>query len=372
MAEKEDELKVPAGEDFERLLKGKEVWNKWAHEHKGQTVDFSNSDFSKVVFQGSDPPFAGFVFPGSVLFQGAVFRNANFEQAEFNGEEANFDDAEFNGEEANFDDAKFNGERVSFNKATFNCDTATFKEAKFNCQDVDFVRVKFLGGGASFTGAEFNEGPARFQGAEFNCPISMDRAEFKEVPDFRRTIMKAHFTLDGVKVDFSTEPVGGFISCERAIDEHDADKLRRLKQMAATAMDHDRDQEFFALELKAKRFHETKGMHLLPNYIYECTSDFGRNIRRPLLSLIFTWIAFGLIYGVGFGKAGMGDLGFPYSFKKLFPFIPGSQNRLDALEAQLFGSSPSWFISFFTVAEGFLAAGFIFLIGLALRNRFRL
>jgi hypothetical protein len=45
----------------------------------------------------------------------------------------------------------------------------------------------------------------------------------------------------------------------RAAGKGDAPKFRRRKELANEAKDHERELDFLAKELKAKRFHETRG-----------------------------------------------------------------------------------------------------------------
>src|SRR5205085_4684823 len=62
-----------------------------------------------------------------------------------------------------------------------------------------------------------------------------------------------------------------------------APSYRRLKQFASEAKDHERELQFFSLEMRAKRFYETAGFWPLAlNIGYDWLSDFGRSIGRPL------------------------------------------------------------------------------------------
>ena len=111
---------------------------------------------------------------------------------------------------------------------------------------------------------------------------------------------------------------------------------------------------------------------MVPNYLYELTSDFGRSLAMPAFFLVLTWLFFGLTYSAGFGKAGTGINGLLYSAAHLIPFLPGSRKRLEALEAGLFDGPVPDAVFALTLMEGVLGIVFIFLIGLTLRNRFRI
>jgi hypothetical protein len=311
----------------------------------------------------------GVIFPGDIDFVNLSkelegLPAISFVGAEFNGN-TYFTNCKFSGG-TDFTNCKFYGDEVNFKFSTFSGNTTAFDYAVFECQEVVFTRSNFLGGGAGFTGAKFIGGAARFPGAVFNCPVSMDNTTFKEVPDFRRTYIKAHFTLKGVEVNFSKEPVKGSRFRWKAIEERDPDRLRRLKQMAADVLDHDREQKFFALELQAKRDYETTDWALISSYLYEWLSDFGRSIKRPLLGLLVIWISNGLFFAdcPNFGACTTFGEGMKKSTSFLFPFLGASQNTL------------KYGLQGFDVFLGFLEGGlglvFLFLIGLALRNRFRI
>lgn len=218
-----------------------------------------------------------------------------------------------------------------------------------------------------FSGAKFQG--ARFDGGTFTGPVSLENSQFWTVPDFRRSEFQKHVTLHGIEVA-PKSPEAGFLG--RAKDTDTADKYRRLKELAVAARDHDREQRFFARELKAKRGHETRGLALVSSYLYELASDFGRSLWRPKFGFFAVLFAFGLAYATGFGKTGMVISGLLYSANHLLPFLPGSRKRIEVLETSLFGGPAPDSVSALTMFEGVFGAVFIFLIGLALRNRFRI
>lgn len=118
---------------------------------------------------------------------------------------------------------------------------------------------------------------------------SFEGAKFSQVPDFRFTTFGAPPNLHALEVDFgisySARGIEGWLG--RAGGLTDVAAIRWLKKIAADAKDHESELRFFALELKAKRFHETKGFWPIAlNVAYEWLSDFGRSIGRPL-----SWLA---------------------------------------------------------------------------------
>jgi hypothetical protein len=312
MAEKEVKPEAFSRDDALNLArKGKNDWNVWAEKKKneGQKLNFSGLNFSTNE-KNKAISFEGFIFPGDVLFSRAQFQDARFDGATFMG------------------DAGFDG--------------ATFK------------------------------GDAQLDGGTFTGPVSLENCQFRTVPDFRRSKFEKHVTLHGVKVAPESREAR-FLG--RAKDADTADKYRRLKELAVVARDHDREQLFFARELKSKRGHETQGLaRQAPNYFYELLSDFGRSLWRPVLGLFAVLLAFGNLYRCLASK----DMehiwdGLLFSMAQLFPFLGASKGVLAEAKVALFGTCPAgnW-VNFFSVIEGLLGVVFIFLIGLALRNRFRI
>lgn len=338
MAENQEQDEENAPEPFrgeealELARQGKDAWNAWAKENPGREVDFRGVDFITGV--NKKISFKDFRFPGGVHFAKAKFPDAGFDQAIFEGD-AGFTEATFEGH-AWFEKATFEGD-AGFNAATFK-------------------------GYAGFDGATL-KGNTKFTGATFTGPVSLENSRFRNVPDFRRSEFKKHLTLHGINIEFRTPT-----------EPDDADKYRRLKELAFNARDHDRAQEFFAFELIAKRGHETRRLKLIPNYLYRGFSGFGRSLWRPSIGLFVVWGAFGVLYS-WIAIKNMSHLldGLLFSAAQLFPFLGASKGALADAKAALFGNAAldAW-VNALGMIEGGLGILFLFLIGLALRNRFRI
>ena len=236
-----------------------------------------------------------------------------------------------------------------------------------------FARASFLRT-ANFSQSIF-EDVADFSGCEFTGPVTLAESQFSaSPPDFRNTLFKLHVTLHGMHVGTPSEHAG----------EH-ADRYRRLKELAATARDHDRAQAFFANEMRAKRGYETRGLARLPNWIYQVLSHYGKSLLRPALALLATWLVAAAVYfllACGWcavsrdsWRAAWETLAAAlyYSALMLVPALPMSRPRLTALEDTLFGSDSLhlavWIVSTLESVAGIVL---LFLFGLALRNRFRI
>lgn len=162
-------------------------------------------------------------------------------------------------------------------------------------------------------------------------------------------------------------------------DPQDAAKLRRLKEIAETNKDHQAALRFSADENRAKRWIETSWFGSFLDMAFSAFSDYGQNILRPSLSL-------GVIFAVSMYvyKAkqipklvtdGWTDWAqaFVLSASNSLPFLPQSRElRTGALQALYDTTDPSSFIDTIMITQGVLSFVFLFLIGLGLRNRFRL
>ena len=386
MAEEDNVLK--GGDAFLLLNQGKEAWNNWADDNPGAMVDFSGNGFSHYA------DLSGLTFPGGNSFESATFKKGvDFSNSIFLGF-TDFEDADL-GFDVFFSGATFYGE-ASFENTDFQ-NLAVFTETKFNSPinfrrarlegEVSFAQVVFgdvadfkrcfFGGLVDFLDASFNKGSSfedvkfkenatfassRFYGittfrdSHFSSALDLEGTRFASVPDFRLTVMAAHLSLHGVKV----EPNHKYKPNDEAL-------YCRMKELAASALDHDREQYFFAHELKAARLRQSR-VRRIPGYLYQWCSDFGRSISRPSLCLIGVWLISAAVYAwpepdCPLTLADFGD-GLVKSTSVILPFLAASRATLST-------GFDGWH-AVFAFAEGLLGLVFIFLIGLALRNRFRI
>ena len=162
-----------------------------------------------------------------------------------------------------------------------------------------------------------------------------------------------------------------------AEDPQDAARLRRLKEIAETNKDHQAALRFSADENRAKRWIETSWFGSVLDMAFSAFSDYGQNILRPFVALIvLTAASMGLYKTLGTATftnwwAGWAQ-GAVLSASNSLPFLPQSRDlRTDALTA-LYGTDHSLSVDALMITQGVLSFIFLFLIGLGLRNRFRL
>ncbi|MAB33522.1 hypothetical protein BC440_00160 [Thalassospira sp. MIT1004] len=213
--------------------------------------------------------------------------------------------------------------------------------------------------GASFGGALFVSG------------------NFGIVPDLRATRCYHQVDLSGLKVKlprtFGWPPKLSRV----AEDPEDGARLRRLKEIAETNKDHQAALRFSADENRAKRWIETSWFGSVLDMAFSFFSDYGQSILRPVLWLLAIFVDGTSIYlALATGtlanwRAGLEQAAL-LSASNSLPFLPQSRDlREDALTA-LYGTDPSLCIDILMIAQGVLSFIFLFLIGLGLRNRFRL
>jgi hypothetical protein len=297
----------------------------------GGTFFFSEATFSL------DVSFDGAMFAGPALFAQATFlKTARFRQTKFSMDAwfnaATFGNAHFQGTtfslEARFDGAAFTG-NAYFNAVTFSR-RADFEMSIFS-RLASFNKVTFLGDGrferATFSGnamfdyatfmslAQFDlalfEGFSTFENARFKLVagfvavkgesfFSLRNATFYYAPNFEQAHFAEAPTFDASH--FPDEPAPG-----------EAVRWRALKRLAVQGQDHEREQLFFAQEIKSLRGETDwllpRPLNLLRGrpvwrggarywlgLFYEWSSDFGRSMARPVVWWGVLTTAFALVY----------------------------------------------------------------------------
>ena len=409
-------------EAMDLYIQGKDAWNEWAKVNNGSTVDFTGEKFENAIAIS----FEGFLFPGPTSFtavtfnspsisfkyaifkgdfsnfDGAIFGNSttrvdfsnaffmvdetSFNQSIFNGS-VSFEGSEFYGKNISFDDAEFMGKRTNFNDIQFKVNSISFRLTKFSSRTTCFISCHFISEEVDFSHSIFDGDfllldskfiksiHIAFYGLSVEKSLVLDGAVFTVVPDFRSLYTKHPPSMTDMKVKYKT-----MFPCDTwAENAEHSDMYRKLKSMAIDAKDHARELEFFAMEERAKEFWHVGTLQYIPTYLYYRISDFGRSLIRPFIGLVSTWIASATI----FQNILSNTQEYPQteslllSAIHLFPFFPWSRGSREDLIKAISGASENestfnaW-VEVTAYGESFLALIFVFLIGLALRNRFRL
>jgi hypothetical protein len=357
------------------------------HPETGQNIVLSKliscSSFDESVFIGSI--YISFtLFAGNVCFTSAVFTDYTI-----------FNNVEFKNR-AYFEDALFIG-GVTFYGVSF-------------AGEVNFQATRFTGA-ASFKQAEFTEpaifeeatfkGVANFHAARFGKTVSFRGSTWGAVPDFVGTAFKDGMAIADLE-NLQTGLTAGTIAWDADPEPEPVtstlqptpapitDRLQALRKMAHDADDRPRELDYFALELQS-RYHGAGLVECLKwglIWLYWLFSDYGRGVLRPICWLLVLWA------GCALGYARLAVVWTDVSIREYLATLL-SQSSGDALTLSLVNALPALGVAsearksslealygcvecvppavhVIGVVEGVAAILLLFLIGLGLRNRFRL
>ena len=362
-------------------------------------TDFKGAVFNDVAYFDEamfddKACFNGTVFNNLTVFKGAKFYNlTNFEGVVFNsvthfGEAMFNNEAHFNGTVFNhvgsFYETVYNG-RVEFRKVTFR-NYAYFDQAVFKSH-TNFSDSQFLSA-TNFTEARFTTRAPRFYQTQFHedTAFTMEDTYWPEI------------TKNGIIKNFSDEDrlnkkmiikvgadkgitIKDRTAKDKIIKDIAADSKRayiRLRQQMNQLQKHDDEHFFYRQEMDCKALLEGR-FYWLMSALFKGVSDYGYSVGYPIIWLgiliglcgktyWLIWVdidSCGLYYSRNFAGA-LGALG--QSISTSFPFF-GFQKLYYA--ADFYRAQPAWLrgLSGFQTVFSFML---IFLLGLGLRNRFRL
>ncbi|MGF1623206.1 MAG: pentapeptide repeat-containing protein [Rhodomicrobiaceae bacterium] len=355
-------------------------------EARAGEAQFSGAtSFEEAEFAGK-ATFRSVIFSGDTTFQDASFaEDARFNDARFSetvifrtarfSESAEFPSVRFEkavdfhgchfGESANFDQSVFS-ETADFPSAKFK-DGASFDGAVFSGR-ANFLHTLFRGR-TSFRKVKF-DGPAELSATQARAAFVLSGAHFAEPPGFHDASFRESPSLDHMTIadPLSFNPANGedgksdprtrfFRFFKASSDPEYAARYARLRKIAAETHDYEREREFFAQELRSRRFWHDKpfGRGLARfwiGWVYGGISDFGRSIARPLALWGAVVLVFSLVY-LGQRRADY-FLTAPTPLSNgapLFPSWPQAPDIASVVEWVL--SALSWFVlSIFNLFSG--------------------
>jgi uncharacterized protein YjbI with pentapeptide repeats len=383
--------------------------------------------FDHSIFRGDSVSFLASKFvDGGCHFHQTRFdtKRIDFSHVNFGSRSCYFTGAEFLGEEINFRNVTFSGDEMRFQNARFghashSYTLTSFANAKLSASKLDFSRCHFSAGSLDLSSANLEIGHVDFSGAKMarsalqmsglnldgrlstqgshvgaasfrDCSFvgltDWTDAKFGTIPDFRQT--KLDRAPEVARMTVPAPVMTGWWPWSRSNDKEDVLNLRKLKAMAIAANDHEKDGEFFAYEMMAKRGVEhTTFWQLLFNTIYWQVSFYGQSYLRPLGWLASSFATFATIYALmaALPIGGWQSLAFgiTYSFKNSLPFlgtltrsVPSPDGHVSWFAVQLQAikdaqPGPDWFTGLGT-GQAMLSLFFFFFLLLGLRNKFRL
>jgi hypothetical protein len=89
---------------------------------------------------------------------------------------------------------------------------------------------------------------------------------------------------------------------QKAVDKNDAERLRRLKDLALSNNDHALALKLYADEMRAKRWHEGQYFSSLLDLVFDKICDYGQSISRPIIGVFVNVAFFAAIY-MNLGKS---------------------------------------------------------------------
>ena len=375
-------------------------------------VNFSEATFGdgevaffRATFGNGDVTFAGANFGnGDLTFLKSHFGDGNvkFSEATFDRGDVKFSEATFGNCDVDFDKAAFSDCSVNFHATTSDKGYFRFSKTTFDNSNLKFshaslntliFRPKSIGyieaQGLSIQNLALFVFPSSsnvlkyfdMQGASFNGPLFL-MGDLDIILDLRASRSSHQVELSDLNVKLRRVPQSrNWFKKFFAVAEYpeDAARLRRLKEIAETNKDHQAALRFSADENRARRWIETSWFGSVLDMAFSACSNYGQSILRPFVALFVLAVA-----SMGFYKKqavttdvewwtapGWGQSAH-LSISNSLPFLPQSRGlREGALDA-LYPGDPSFWINALMIGQGTFSFVFLFLIGLGLRNRFRL
>jgi hypothetical protein len=311
----------------------------------------------------------------SVEFRGATFEQG-FDVTDLNVSSVNFAEATVNGLVKCYGDIRhpMSWPTTVFNGAVFDspfrfkyCSflSAQFKKTLFK-NSCYFESCTFREG-TSFEGARF-ESSSSFDDSKFHSSTSFKKAVFQIAPRFHNTDLHPGTTFS---------PAHEFPRLFPDIKSTDAPEAYRTLKVAM--LKHhalSEEQGFFRLEMRAAAERQTawrRAAYLL----YEWSSDYGQSVRLPLVWFLSSTVGFGLIYSL-LAQKGWGAWHPQLTALTLYGAVPlAAALRWTEISGQasepLFPTGwPLLFAQIFIVVQSILSAVLLFLVGLGLRNMFKI
>ncbi|MYA07670.1 MAG: hypothetical protein F4060_17075 [Holophagales bacterium] len=391
----------------------------------------ASSHFEHVRFDEGLSVFEGATFATTASFDDCSFHGDTwFSETIFSGPVA-FLNVRFEALLTTFRDAEFH-ERATFRKTVFR-GQALFSRAQ-SAKSILFLGSDFenpagfdavdFSGRTVFNTVKFSAA-ARFDAGNFTGRTVFQNAMFSGVADFSAIRATGHFSLSDVTFtyvpDFSQahfESPLGFDwlgmkpprSWAAGLDPEASvvARWRALKSLAIQGCDYERELQFFRGELRARRGREdpVTGAFFWIGWMYEILSDFGLSVSRPLALLVASLVAFGTIhakqspylwsevaFSLAFGTRSAevcnpGASAAVLSLDAAFPFLgisgEAASSAQDCLYSQEYlaislderpaGRSDKRVptkLALVEVTQFFVSSTLLFLVLLAIRNRFR-
>lgn len=353
--------------------RGRANWNDWIARHPNAKVDLSSQIFNptdKGDGKGACIDFSSFHFPTG----GAIFSNSIFDGKH----DIDFLYAKFFGGNVDFTSSRFVGGRANFFGAFFRCESVSFRFCQFE-NSAHFGALSAVSEPKifSFEGASFKSYFTISANSDnrFGCPV-----------DLRVTSLSNDMVVQDIGCDLALERRRWDAWVPKAKDRQDSQRFRKLKEFAVENRNHAKALEFHVQEIRARRGWETKWWQDISQFFFWAFGDYGRSVVRPFGWMAASCLGFAACFWTirtpinGFADEGLAATAeasrdfltaLTYSASNMLSFIPTGRTAKQQGEELLFGGTVPDEILLLSGAQSILAVILLFLLGLGLRNLFR-
>lgn len=292
-------------------FRNKATFNNKAKFNKGadfKKAEFNKgADFKKAEFGQNKVEFDGAIFGGKASFNGTRF-----------GQDATFNNVRFD-KISSFLDVRFESS-AQFNKAIFRGKSRFKKSSWYNssfqgtvfCGAAYFSFAEF-NGNVSFANGRFRK-KAHFKRSIFNASVCFKKSTFKGQADFSAIDCKSKFTIRDVEFQKVPDFIqASFVEAPQLVEvkqlgpikiegskeaRHQQACWRALRRLALRTQDHIGELSYYGEEIKARRGMMKRSWHPVHwlGWLYQCFSNFGRSLARPLLSWAVGLVFFMIVY----------------------------------------------------------------------------
>lgn len=366
-------------------------------------ANFGNSTRIVDCNFGNDLSFFGATFKDNTkIHRNTSGMETDFSQSAFNGK-SDFSESRY-GEHAIFQNIALLGPS-NFNNIIFDgaCDFSYSRQPKHPQEKINATPFsKYLETHAvsdqktsdhaeisefqaiSFCGSSFG-GDAIFTGRKFTSTANFGPCTKADIPNSKQKETSFLGAAEFHGCSFSQDTSFKNTNFRSEQSEKYVLAFRTLKGLMRELNATQEEQLFFRLEIEAEQSKQSKGRKILYR-LYEVTSFYGVSIARPICTLLFFMVVFGAAYGLladhyathanpisGESRTWQW---LRYTTINTFP-IPGFDKTLLGLREALFGDGEEygWHLTLAIALEmihKLISFGCAFLLGLALRNLFKM
>ncbi|QYJ95067.1 hypothetical protein [Shewanella spartinae] len=386
-------------------------------------VIFNHSDFGRghLTFENSEFSNGELKFDnciksaGEINFKRVQFRNIliDFSNSKLESIDKNtslsFKESTLDESSVIFKGTNLSRRNLSFERAKMSCGNLVLVSANISNSKINLDRIRVENGNINLTNSDLNNSyissQSGFFGGSFNLSklknsffirdidlrfsnfsggVDFSENKFNFLPNLCHTKLNNHFSLDEFEYSIpKTEKkhLFGLITTHEISDKALIPKIRRFKELAEQNKDHDRAIEFHAIELSSRRWKKNRVLKSLPDLAYSLMSDYGRSIARPVILFILASLSLASLFTVSaYSSVKDRSLDVITTFgcsielvmSNSLPFLNVAKDlRTHAIE-QLFKDSLPYYYGVSMIIYSTLSMTLLFLIGLAIRNRFKL